>query len=80
MKPLRTCKVNIGTEDKPKFSNIGDYWSDETVEKIVDLLREYQGSVSNDVLRDERNHWRVRRNEDSVETRCQTCEDKDPIE
>jgi hypothetical protein len=35
-------KVNIGTKDKPKFVNIGDYWNDETVEKIVDLLREYQ--------------------------------------
>jgi hypothetical protein len=26
----------------PKFAQIGDYWSDETVEKIVDLLHEYQ--------------------------------------
>jgi hypothetical protein len=34
-------KVNIGTEDKPKFENIGDYWNEETVENIVDLLREY---------------------------------------
>jgi hypothetical protein len=34
--------VNIGTEDKPKFANIGDYWSEETIEKIVDLLCEYQ--------------------------------------
>jgi len=24
-KPLRTWKVNIGTEDRPMFSNIGDY-------------------------------------------------------
>jgi len=23
--------------------NIGDYWNDETVEKIADLLGEYQG-------------------------------------
>jgi hypothetical protein len=29
-------------KDKPKFVNIGDYWNDETVEKIVDLLHEYQ--------------------------------------
>jgi hypothetical protein len=34
--------VNIGTKDNPKFTNIGDYWNEETVEKIVDLLREYQ--------------------------------------
>jgi hypothetical protein len=34
--------VNIGMEEKPKFANIGDYWNDETMEKITDLLREYQ--------------------------------------
>jgi hypothetical protein len=34
--------VNIGTEDKPKFAHIGDYWSEETIEKIVDLLHDYQ--------------------------------------
>jgi hypothetical protein len=45
-KPLRMHKVNIGTEDKPKFANIGDYWNDETVEKIVDLLHEYQDLFS----------------------------------
>jgi hypothetical protein len=28
--------------ENPKFVQIGDYWSDETVEKIADLLREYQ--------------------------------------
>jgi hypothetical protein len=45
-KPLRTRKVNIGIEDKPKFANIGDYWNEETVEKIVDLLHEYRGMFS----------------------------------
>ena len=34
--------MNIGTKDNPKFANIGDYWNEETVEKIVDLLCEYQ--------------------------------------
>jgi len=29
-------------EEKPKFANIGDYWNDETMEKIADLLHEYQ--------------------------------------
>jgi hypothetical protein len=38
VKPLRVCKVNIGMKEKPKFANIGDYWNDETVEKIADLL------------------------------------------
>jgi hypothetical protein len=41
-KPLRMRKVNIGTKDKPKFVNIGDYWNDETIQKIIDLLCEYQ--------------------------------------
>jgi hypothetical protein len=35
-KPLRMHKVNIGTEEKPKFTNIGDYWNEETIEKIDD--------------------------------------------
>ena len=26
----------------PKFANIGDYWDDETVGKITDLLHEFQ--------------------------------------
>jgi hypothetical protein len=35
-------KVNIGTKDNPKFTNFGDYWNKKIVEKIVDLLHEYQ--------------------------------------
>jgi hypothetical protein len=35
-------KVNIGMTENPKFAQIGDYWSDEIVEKIADLLQEYQ--------------------------------------
>jgi len=31
--------VNIGTKENPKFTNIGDYWNEEIVETIVDLLR-----------------------------------------
>jgi hypothetical protein len=34
-------RVNIGTKDKHKFANIGDNWNNETVEKILNLLREY---------------------------------------
>jgi hypothetical protein len=44
--PLRVPKVNIGMKEKPKFMNIGDYWNDETVEKIADLLRKYQDLFS----------------------------------
>jgi NADH:ubiquinone oxidoreductase subunit D len=39
---IKTQKLNIGTVENPKFAQIGDYWSDETVEKIVDLLQEYK--------------------------------------
>ena len=42
LKPLKIKKVNIGSPDNPKFSNIGDYWDEETVAKIMDLLHEYQ--------------------------------------
>jgi hypothetical protein len=45
--PLKTHKVNIGTQENPKFVEIGDYWNDETVEKIVDLLHEYQNLFPN---------------------------------
>ena len=39
---LKTKKVNIGSEDSPKFANIGDYWDEEIVAKITDLLHEFQ--------------------------------------
>jgi hypothetical protein len=40
--PIKTWKVNIGTIENPKFAQIGDYWSEETIKKISYLLREYQ--------------------------------------
>ena len=42
MNPLKVKKVNIGSRKNPKFSNIGDYWDDETVGKIIDILHEFQ--------------------------------------
>ena len=42
MKQLKITKVNIRLEDNPKFANIGDYWDEETVAKITDLLRELE--------------------------------------
>lgn len=41
-KPLKIKKVNIGSEEQPKFSNVGDYWDDESVSKITEPLQEYQ--------------------------------------
>ena len=40
--PLEIKKVNIGTEENPKFSNSWDYWDEETMAKITDLLHEFQ--------------------------------------
>ena len=38
---LKIKKVNIGSSKNPKFANIGDYWDEEKVVKITDLLHEY---------------------------------------
>ena len=38
LKPLKMKKVNIGSSQNPKFANIGDYWDEEIVAKITDLL------------------------------------------
>ena len=40
--PLKIKKVNIGTEENPKFSNIGDYSDEEAMVKITDLMHEFQ--------------------------------------
>ena len=40
--PLKFLKVNIGTVENPKFVNVGDYWDEETMAKITDLLHEFQ--------------------------------------
>ena len=34
--PLKIWKVNIETEEEPKFMNIGDYWDEEIMVKIID--------------------------------------------
>ena len=41
LKLLKIKKVNIGSPKNPKFSNIGDYWNDETTAKITELLHEF---------------------------------------
>ena len=35
-------QVNIGTEAEPKFAKIIDYWDEAMVDKVAELLREYQ--------------------------------------
>ena len=40
--PLKIRKVNIGMKENPKFANVGDYWDEETMAKITNLLHEFQ--------------------------------------
>jgi hypothetical protein len=40
--PLKTKQVNIGMEAEPKYAMLGDYWDDAMVDKVAELLREYQ--------------------------------------
>ena len=40
--PIKIKKINTGTETEPKFASIGDYWDDETVGHIANLLHDYQ--------------------------------------
>ena len=39
---LNIRKLNIGTKENPKFESVGDYWDEETMENIMDLLHEFQ--------------------------------------
>jgi hypothetical protein len=39
---LKTKKHNIGTKEAPKMAIIGDYWDQEIVTQVVDLLKEYE--------------------------------------
>jgi hypothetical protein len=40
--PIKIQKVNIGIEKTPKLANVGDYWDAATIDKITELLHEYQ--------------------------------------
>lgn len=40
--PLKIKHVNIGMDEELKYAMLGDYWDDTTVEKFIELLREYQ--------------------------------------
>ena len=40
--PLKIRKVNIGMEENPKFVNVRNYWDEETMAKITNLLHEFQ--------------------------------------
>lgn len=40
--PLKMKQVNVGTEAEPKYVMLDDYWDDATVDKVTELLHEYQ--------------------------------------
>ena len=40
-KPLKLKEFKIGIEEQPKLAKIGDYWDDDTIGNIVELLTEY---------------------------------------
>ena len=40
--PLNIRKFNIGKEENPKFASVGDYCDEEAMEKITNLLHEFQ--------------------------------------
>ena len=42
LNPLKVKKINIGSPKNPKFSNIGDYWDEDTVRNIMELLHEFE--------------------------------------
>jgi hypothetical protein len=39
--PIKIKKVNIGTTKQPRMVIIGDYWDEQTLEIIIELLCEY---------------------------------------
>jgi hypothetical protein len=39
--PIKVKKVNIGMNENPKMESIGDYWDEQTLERITELLHEY---------------------------------------
>ncbi|KAH9313044.1 hypothetical protein KI387_028079, partial [Taxus chinensis] len=40
--PLKTNKVNIGSDKYPKEAIIGDYWPEKEVSKIIDILHKFE--------------------------------------
>ena len=39
---VKTKKVDISKDNRPKMAKIGNYWSEEQTTTIVDLLKEFQ--------------------------------------
>ena len=68
LSPLKIEKVNIVSPENPKFANIRDYWDDETIGKIKKLLHEFQDMFRTKFFRNEGDHQRSRRTENTFES------------
>jgi hypothetical protein len=40
--PIKIKKIKIGTKKTLNLANVGDYWDAATIDKIIELLHEYQ--------------------------------------
>ena len=80
LNPLKVKKVNIGSPKYPKFVNIGDYWDDEIVAKITNLLHEFQDLFPTKFLLNERDFLRPWRNEDTFKILTQNLLSSDHTE
>ena len=47
LSPLKIKKENINSSENTKFSNIIDYWDEETVGNIIDLLYQFKDLFPN---------------------------------
>eukprot|EP00253_Pinus_taeda_P026519 PITA_26519 len=47
---VKTKQVNIGTEAKPKYATLDDFWDDATVDKVVEILHEYQDLFPTNIM------------------------------
>ncbi len=45
---IKYKEFNISSDDWPKLAKIGDYWSEQQMTKIVDLLKEFQDVFARD--------------------------------
>jgi hypothetical protein len=39
--PIKVKKLDIGTVENSKMASIGNHWDEQTVDRIIELLREY---------------------------------------
>lgn len=48
--PLKMKQENIGMEAEPKYAMLSDHWDDSMVDKVAELLHEYQDLFSTKIM------------------------------